>query len=137
MPSLPRHFSRFALIGAFGTAAHFAALFALVHAGLLSPVWASQAGALLGALVNYLLNRRFNYRSESSHLITGPRFFLVAAAGFVLNGLSMALLAETLQFNLFFAQCISTGLVLAWNFLANHFWTFGSGIEGRGNAGRD
>ena len=118
------HFIRFALIGAIGTAVHFVVLDYLVRFAQLSSVLSSQVGAIFGALTNYLLNRKFNYGSQASHLETGPRFFTVVLIGFVLNGLLMKAFADYLVLNYLFAQAITTVFVLFWNFSANHFWTF-------------
>lgn len=121
------HFVRFALIGAIGTAVHFAVLAALVRHANAGAVLASQFGAVCGALTNYILNRRINYRTEASHLSTGPKFFVVVALGFALNGLLMLAFVQHWRWNYLLAQLATTALVLLWNFAANHFWTFAEG----------
>lgn len=122
-----RHFLRFATIGALGTAAQYAVLIALVQGLQAHPVLGSQVGAVVGALVNYILNRRLNYRTARSHMVTGPRFAVVTLAGFVLNGLCMAVLTAVFTLHYVLAQVLTTAVVLAWNFTANHRWTFGGG----------
>jgi putative flippase GtrA len=123
MPALTAAFIRFLLIGATGTGLHFAVLGAGMSLNL-DPVLASQAGALAGAVWNYQFNRRMNYRTSLSHRHTAPRFAGVALAGFVLNGGCVAMLVHGLSWSPWWAQCCATSLVLAWNFLSNHFWTF-------------
>lgn len=118
------HFIRFALIGAVGTAVHFLVLDIFVRFAGLSAVVASQMGAICGAVMNYLLNRKLNYGSQASHFKTGPKFFTVVLVGFVLNGMLMALFVEYLGWHYLIAQALTTVLVLFWNFAANHFWTF-------------
>lgn len=118
------HFFRFAIIGAIGTLVHFGVLVLLVNIGSLSPVFASQMGAIFGAAMNYLLNRKWNYGTTASHLETGPKFFTVVVAGFVLNGVLMFVFSEYFGWNYLWSQVLTTLLVLFWNFLANHFWTF-------------
>lgn len=81
-------------------------------------------GALAGALVNYLLNYHFNYQSTQSHLDTGPRFFVIAATTFTLNGALMAWLVRDLATPYLAAQLAVTALVFLVNFTANHLWTF-------------
>jgi putative flippase GtrA len=122
--ALHSHFARFLMIGAAGTALHFAVLAVGVKWVRLDAVSASQCGALAGAWLNYILNRRFNYASSASHSATLPRFASVAASGFVLNGLLMALFVVHWELDVFLGQCFSTALVLLWNFLLNHYWTF-------------
>lgn len=123
MAAIAGAFVRFLLIGATGTALHFAVLGAGMSLGL-DPVVASQLGALAGAVWNYQLNRRLNYRTTLSHRHTGPRFASVALAGFVLNGACIAVLVHGFSWSPWWAQCCATAVVLAWNFLSNHFWTF-------------
>lgn len=118
------HLVRFALIGGVGTAAHFAVLGVLTEVLALGAVWASQAGAVVGALVNYVLNRRWNYRSRLAHRVTAPRFAVTVLAGWVLNGLLMATWVEAMDWHWLPAQVLTTLLVLLWNFAVNHFWTF-------------
>ena len=122
-PVLP-HLLRFALIGGVGTAAHFAVLALLAEGAGISAVWASQAGAVVGAVVNYVLNRRWNYRTTVAHRITAPRFAAGVLAGWLLNGALMALLAAALHWHWLPAQALTTLLVLLWNFGINHYWTF-------------
>ena len=106
---------------------HFAVLAGLVQHAAADAVLASQLGAVCGALANYILNRRINYRTEASHRSTGPKFFLVAAIGFAINGFLMIILVQLLRWNYLLAQVATTALVLLWNFAANHFWTFAEG----------
>lgn len=122
--TLPAHFVRFLLIGLAGTALHFVVLAAGVKLARVHPVLASQCGVVAGATLNYILSRRLNYGTAASHVVTAPRFFAVAGVGFVLNGLLMTLFIVHWRFGALPAQCLTTSLVLLWNFMANHFWTF-------------
>jgi len=122
---LTGRFFRFAGVGAIGTAGHYATLIALVHLAGAGAVPASSAGFLVGGIINYLLNYTFTFRSDRSHVSTAPRFFLIALGGFVLNGLMMSLLVNGIGLYYLLAQILTTGLILIWTFLANHYWTFG------------
>ena len=88
------------------------------------PVIGSSAGALVGAGINYILNYTFTFKSNSNHRETLWKFFLIAAVGFTLNGIFMGIFTGMFQIYYLIAQLFTTGLVLVWNFLANHFWTF-------------
>jgi len=120
---LPQFLS-FALIGLLGTAAHFLVLYSLVAQLDLGPVPASSAGAVIGALVNYALNYRLTFSSRKRHRDALPKFLVVAAGGWLLNGLLMAMLLSRLDIHYLLVQVIVTSLVLVWNFIANRFWTF-------------
>ncbi|MEW6118588.1 MAG: GtrA family protein [Pseudomonadota bacterium] len=125
MSSLLIQFSRFGAVGAIGTAAHYALFLVLVEGAGTDPVAASTAGALLGALVNYVLNRRYTFRSARRHREALPRFLAVAGAGLVLNAGLMLLLVDGLGMHYLPSQVIATLGVLFWNFTANRLWTFG------------
>lgn len=121
---LARQFSLFTLVGVVGTAAHYIVLVVLVELLALNAVASSAAGALCGALVNYLLNHRFTFRSAMPHGKTLPRFLTVATAGFAINALIMYLGVEVAQMYYLLVQILATGMVLVWNFVANKLWTF-------------
>ncbi len=131
MIALFRQFSLFSLVGVAGTLAHYALLFALVSGAAVHPVPASAAGALLGAIVNYMLNYRFTFRSRRLHREALPRFMVIAAVGMVLNALLMWLLVEPFSMHYLIAQIAATGCVLVWNYLGNRLWTFEKGTPCR------
>lgn len=122
---LGERFAKFAGVGAIGTAAHYATLFVLVDFLGVGAVAASSAGFVVGGVINYLLNYRFTFRSQQSHTSTAPRFFAIALGGFFLNGAGMSLFADHIGLHYLLAQVITTGIILVWTFLANHYWTFG------------
>jgi putative flippase GtrA len=121
---LLRRFLAFAGVGVIGTAAHYLTLTVLFEVLGLSAVISSSAGYVVGAVVNYLLNYRYTFRSSLSHARTAPMFFAIAGVGFFMNGAIVALLTGRFSLHYLLAQVVATGTVLVWNFLANHFGTF-------------
>lgn len=117
-------FVRYCVMGAGGTLAHYLVLIVLVSPGLAGPVAASSAGAVVGSIVNYQLNYHFTFDSKESHARAGPRFFLVAIAGFSLNWLAMDFFAEQLEVHYLLAQFGATALVLFVTFVVNSAWSF-------------
>ena len=115
-------FMSFALVGVAGTLAHYSILYGLVEFYSFNPVVASGWGALAGLIVNYVLNYKLTFNSQQSHRQTLPRFVLIASLGFALNLAMMAILTQHLYY--FYAQIVTTGVVLIWNFFANSLWTF-------------
>jgi putative flippase GtrA len=124
MIAIAKQFSLFSLMGAIGTAAHYALLICLVSALAVHPVVASAAGATVGAATNYALNYRFTFRSTRRHHEALPRFLTIAAVGLGLNTALMWVLVEPLHVHYLVAQIIATGCVLLWNYLGNRHWTF-------------
>lgn len=122
------NFMAFSLVGVIGTLAHYSILYALVEFFDFNPVWASGWGALAGLIVNYILNYSLTFKSQQSHTQTFPKFALIASLGFCFNLALMALLTQHLYY--LYAQVVTTGVVLIWNFFANSFWTFQTNISG-------
>lgn len=119
-----RQFGRFSLVGVLAAVGHYGTLVLAVEFGGLGAVPAALAGYLVGGVVSYLLNRRWTFASNRPHEAAAPRFALVAAVGFALTGLSMAILGDGLGLHYLLAQLVTTGLVMLWTFFANRSWTF-------------
>lgn len=120
-------FLLYALVGTAGTAAHYALLLTLVSLGLMAPAPASVLGALLGAVVNFMLNAGWTFAARGlSHFDrrTAARFFATAALAAALNGIAMALLVDGLGLDYRLAQLLVTAALLCASFLINATWTF-------------
>lgn len=117
-------FAAYASVGAAGTAAQYAVLSALVLFHACGAVVASGFGSITGAVVNYILNYHFTFRTTASHNKTAPRFFTVAAIGIALNSVLMFVLIHRLPLGWLAAQCITTACVLILTYGANSLWTF-------------
>ena len=122
MKLLFRQFMVFSVVGAVGTAFHFAILASVVNLHLAGPVAGSMLGFTAGAVVNYLLNYHLTFNSRDRHLSTFLKFLAVAVSGLCLNTLIMYLMTQSLHYLV--SQVVATAIVLAWNFLCNRFWTF-------------
>jgi putative flippase GtrA len=120
--ALFRQFLSFAIVGAFGTGAHFAVFIYCVQVFSMNPVLGSAAGFVAGAIVNYFLNYHITFKSENRHLDSFPKFFTIATIGLGLNILIMYALEH--WFYYLISQIVATGIVLIWNFSSNRLWTF-------------
>lgn len=119
-----RRFIRFAAVGAVGTVAHYSLLLALVEGVGVPPLAGSVAGFLLGAVVNYLISRRFVFESGRAHVEALPRFMAVAGVGLLWNAALMAVLVDMLALHYLLAQMLTTALLLLWHYAGNAVWTF-------------
>jgi putative flippase GtrA len=117
-------FLRYGIVGAVGTALQYAILVSLVQFTQTPAVAASTAGAIAGALVNYVLNHRWTFASSRTHEHALPRFAAVALAGIALNAIVMAEMLNFFGVHYLVAQIVATGVVLVAGFLANRAWTF-------------
>lgn len=119
-----QQFFIFTGIGAIGTSGHYSTLILLVQAFNIDPVFASTAGFIVGALINYLLNYRITFASQKKHRETLIKFFSVAILGALINGLIMSTGISMFDLHYLVIQVIATCIVLGFNFISNKYWTF-------------
>ena len=114
---------RYGLVGAVATAVHYLLLVLCVEAGGW-PAWlASGFGAVVGAQMAYLGNRRFTFAHGGSAKASWPRFQVTALLGALLG---MAVVALSVRAGLYYvlAQMLATALSLFLTFAINRVWTF-------------
>jgi putative flippase GtrA len=124
MHELIAKFMGFAGTGAIATGIQYLILVGLRELGGISPVIASATGYGIAAVANYLMKYHWVFRSDEKHHVAGPKYAVVSASGLALNTLLMYLGTQVLGLYYLFAQVITTGLVLIWNFALNGLWTF-------------
>lgn len=122
-----RRMFRFGLVGVAATPVHYLALVVLVEAFGVAPVAATVAGSALGAWVNYLLNRRFTFRSAKRHREAFPRFVTVAFGTGVLNAVLVYVGADLCGMHYLAAQIVATLIVFLTNFCLHAVWSFREG----------
>lgn len=122
--SISQQFLRFALVGAGGTTGHYIVLLTLVELRLAAPVPASATGFVVGAIINYFLNREYTFRSSVPHRSGLPKFLTIASIGMALNTSVMALMRTEFELQYVAAQIIATCSVMIWAFVGNRAWTF-------------
>jgi putative flippase GtrA len=115
----------YAMVGAAGTAGHYAFLITAVSLGMLAPVTASVGGAIVGAIINFVLNTLVTFRGRLN-VATAARFFATAAAAAAANGVMMAALLAVLPIDYRLAQLLTTAVLLCATFGINSAWTFGT-----------
>lgn len=118
------------VMGAFGTASHYAVLIVGVAGMGWDAIMVSMLGACVGAVVNYGLNHRITFGGRALHRTSAPRFFLIAGLGVLLNGAMMHLLVKVIDMNYLVAQIATTGFLLVTTYMANSLWTFGTRTHG-------
>lgn len=117
-------FLRYTLTGAVATSVHYALLLGLVELAQWPAGAAATTGALIGAVVAYLGNRRLAFgASTAPHRQAMPRFAAVALAGALLNGIIVGL-AVGLGCHYLLAQVAATLTVLLLTYHLNKTWSF-------------
>lgn len=124
--------SGFVLVGIAATGLQYVLMALMIH-GLNWQALPAGALAYLGSAVfNYLLNRRFVFRSHARHAVAGLRFAVIVAVGLGLNSALLHLGTAWLDWHWLAAQGISTVMVMFNNFLLAKFWAFGRGRDIQG-----
>jgi putative flippase GtrA len=115
---------RYAGVGGLATVAHWALLALLVERAGIAPWLASGCGAVLGAQVAFVGNRRYTFGHAGPLWPAWWRFMGTALLG---AGVGMAVVAAGVALGLHYllAQAGATALVLLLTFAVNRVWAFG------------
>lgn len=110
-------------VGGLATAAHYALLIAGVELAGWPPWLASGFGAVVGAQVAFLGNRRYTFAHRGATAGPWLRFQGTALLGALLG---MAIVAGGVRIGLHYllAQVIATGSMLLLTFAINRAWSF-------------
>jgi putative flippase GtrA len=115
---------RYAGVGGLATLAHWALLAALVEWSGTAPWLASGCGAVLGAQVAFVGNRRFTFGHQGPLWPAWWRFMGTAVLGGVV-GMAIVAAGVALGWHYLLAQAVATAVGLLLTFAVNRVWTFG------------
>ncbi len=122
--NLINQFTSFLSVGAIATICHYLLLIMLVEVFSVRVLIASTAGAILGGIINYVLNRKMTFQSNIAHKTVVPKFIIVALFAIVMNGLLMKFFTEIVFIPYIIAQCITTVMLITITFGLNKVWSF-------------
>jgi len=131
-----RQFAKFGIVGASGVVVNLA-IFNLTmwtwswlsgHQGGDLPLTAEYLANALGFAVsvfsNYVINRRWTFRSTASKRREMPRFYLVSATAYAVNLLVFHLCRVQLELSPNLSQLLAIACVTPINFVFNKLWSF-------------
>lgn len=101
---------RFVMTGGLATLSHWLTMALLILAGML-PSLATAIGALVGAVVNYLMQKAYTFRSSRSHRVALPRYVAACIVLWLANLLLFMLLHRLFYVPVMPAQFLTTGFV--------------------------
>lgn len=113
--TLKRRLFRFVISGGSATALHFAVMGLLIYLGT-EAVYATMTGAIAGALLNYLLQYNYTFRSKKSHIHASMHFTVASGLAWLSNLLLFIIFHQQLMLSIPVAQIITTGLVTIQNY---------------------
>lgn len=118
-------FAKYALVGIVGTAIDVGSLYVFVDI-LHIPVLVATAGSfLLAAVNNFVLNKFWTFQNNNRAVRKQfIKFLIVSSVGLLLTEACMAVLVFALTLWYIASKLVTSAIVLAWNFLANKYWTF-------------
>jgi putative flippase GtrA len=117
-------FIRFVGVGAIATGIQYVILIVLVTVGVASATVASGIGFVVSGAANYLMNYHFTFVTRPEHTKAASKFAVVAGLGLVLNTMVMGVGTKLFPIHYLVVQVFATSVVLIWNFLGNHLWSF-------------
>lgn len=101
---------RFVIAGGVSTLSHWSVMALMVFATVM-PEIATATGALVGAAVNYILQKSFTFQSIQGHKSTLPRYVFACALLWLANLFVFSTLSRLLGMQIIMAQLIATALV--------------------------
>ena len=118
-------FLKFCVVGVTGTIIDFGLTWICKEKLKIPKFIANAIGFVVAATSNYILNRVWTWGSTNEQVgVEYVKFFGVSLIGLGLNTLILYLLHEKLKLNFWISKVFATGVVMIWNFLANHYFTF-------------
>jgi len=107
---------RFIFSSGLATLSHWSVMAMLIYFGSQAAV-ATGVGAIVGAIVNYLLQRRITFRSNAAHTAAIPAYLLVVMITWCANLLIFISLQQGLMMPTWYAQAITTLVVAVLSYL--------------------
>jgi putative flippase GtrA len=108
------------------TAVDFSVMIALVSLAGAAPAAGTAAGAACGAIVNFMLGRRWVFRATQGKVAPqAVRYIVIATGSLLLNTGGVHLLAEVMLLPYVAARvAVSLGVSLCWNFPLQKIFVF-------------
>lgn len=117
-------FLKFLLTGVIATAIQYVILGMGTSFYGLSASISTGIGYGIGSVISYFMNYFFTFNSTVSHSKATFRFYIMVCIGWFLSVVLMYLLVDILNFNKWFSQIFTTGIVFTFNYLISRSFIF-------------
>ena len=92
----------------------------------MDPVYATAAGAFVGAIFNYIMQYNYTFKSDKTHIYAVFTYSLAVLFGFLSNELIFVFFYNFLNVKVIISQLSTTALVTIQNYLAYKYLVFSS-----------
>ena len=120
---------RYGLAGLFATMVYAFAVMGFVGGVGLPPVRAAALATVVVIFTSYVVNRKWVFDTDRSHLSTFSRFVAASGLSIALNS-GLMHVAVVLHWSYLAGVVLATAIVPPVNFAINHFWAFRSERDG-------
>ncbi len=114
---------KFILGGGSATLLHYSTMALLIFISI-DPLYATTIGAFFGAILNYVLQYHYTFKSDRSHFHAILSYVASVSFGFIANTLLFALLYDKIQINLIVSQLITTAIITILNYILYKYIVF-------------
>jgi len=120
-------FSKFGAVGLMGMVVDFSVTYILKELLGVNKYIANSSGFIIAATSNFLLNRKWTFKSNDPKVIREFSIFTgISIAGLIINNAIIWLLHDRMGlFSFYLSKLFAIGVVFFWNFFMNHHFNFG------------
>ena len=117
--------TRNVISGGIATGIDFLVVTSLVSMAFFSPVWATALGCLVGAVVNFTMNREWTFKSGGARLPQAWRYSFVSFTSALLNmgGLAVLLMLPNIDYRICWVV-VRVAVFITWNFPLQRDYVF-------------
>lgn len=113
----------FVIGGGSSTLLHYLSMAILISLDV-PPLYATIAGAFLGAILNYLLQYHLTFKSNVSHFRAISSYLVSVSFGFFANIVLFVLFHEKAQINVIISQLSTTSIIMVINYILYKYIVF-------------
>ncbi|MFH1400054.1 MAG: GtrA family protein [Nanoarchaeota archaeon] len=118
-------FIRFCIVGAISTVVDLSILYSLTEFAGIHYLKSATISFVIGAIINFSLNKKYSYRNTSKQVHKQfPIFLVVATTGLAINLGLLYLFVTHLAIWYMAAKILAILIIMFWNFFINKFVTF-------------
>jgi putative flippase GtrA len=115
------HFFRYIFIGIFNTITGYGITFYLFYLGTMAEL-SNFLGYAIGILLSYFLNKKYNFKSNNSHIKDFPKFAISMFTAYIVNLIILIIIFRYYELSFYLAQVLaSVGYVLVGYILSKHY----------------